>query len=113
MPVVAVGDVTGAVTEHVAPAGSITDTGTIGFSDVDLTDIHSLSAVMASAGALGTLTASVSTDTTNSGVGGVVTWNYSVAAAAHPPGYVVTKSAHALGKQRVETIRPKRLSESA
>ncbi len=49
---------------------------------MDLTDVHSLSAVTPSAGALGTLTASVSTDTTGSGVGGVVTWNYSVAASA-------------------------------
>ncbi len=48
---------------------------------MDLTDVHSVSAVTPSAGALGTLTASVSTDTTGSGMGGVVTWNYSVAAA--------------------------------
>ena len=34
------------------------------------------------AGALGTLTASVSTDTTGSGTGGVVSWNYSIAASA-------------------------------
>ena len=73
-------DVTGAVTELVTPAGNLTDTGTIAFTDVDLTDVHSVSAVTPSAGALGTLTASVTTDTTGSGLGGVVTWNYSVAA---------------------------------
>jgi VCBS repeat-containing protein len=44
--------------------------------------VHSVSAVTPSAGALGTLTAGVSTDTTGSGLGGVVTWNYSVAASA-------------------------------
>ena len=33
-------------------------------------------AVTASAGALGTLTASVTTDTTGTGMGGVITWNY-------------------------------------
>src|SRR5438874_8790389 len=60
----------------------LTDTGTIAFTDVDLTDIHSLSVVTPSAGALGTLTASVTADTTGSGLGGVVTWNYSVADTA-------------------------------
>jgi large repetitive protein len=81
-PVVAVVDVTGAVTEAVTPAGNLTDTGTIAFTDVDLTDVHSLSSVTPSGGALGTLTASVTTDTTGTGLGGVVTWNYSVAASA-------------------------------
>ncbi len=71
-----------AVTEAITPVGNLTDTGTIAFTDVDLTDVHSISAVTPSAGALGTLMASVSTDTTGSGVGGVVTWNYSVAASA-------------------------------
>ena len=81
-PVVAATDVTGAVTELVTPTGDLTDTGTIAFSDVDLTDGHSVSAVTPSLGALGVLTASVTTDTTGSGTGGVVTWNYSVAASA-------------------------------
>ena len=80
-PIVASTDVTGAVTELVTPVGSLTDSGTITFTDVDLADVHSVSVVTPSSGALGTLTASVSTDTTGSGVGGVVTWNYSVAAA--------------------------------
>ena len=75
-------DVTGAVPELVTPVGNLTDTGTIGFTDVDLTDVHSVSAVTPSAGALGSLTASVTTDTTGTGLGGVVTWNYSVAAGA-------------------------------
>ncbi|MFD1981493.1 VCBS domain-containing protein [Mesorhizobium newzealandense] len=79
-PVVAATDVTGAVTELVAPVGNLTDTGTIAFTDVDLTDAHSISpTITASAGALGALTASVTTDTTGSGLGGVITWNYSVA----------------------------------
>ncbi|WP_210243716.1 calcium-binding protein [Mesorhizobium sp. B2-5-7] len=81
-PVVAVADVTGAVTELVTPVGNLTDTGTIAFTDVDLTDAHSISAVTPSGGALGSLTASVTTDSTGSGLGGVVTWNYSVAASA-------------------------------
>ena len=58
------GDVTGGVTELVTPVGNLTDSGTIAFTDVDLTDIHSVSAVTPSAGALGTLTASVTTGTT-------------------------------------------------
>ena len=79
-PVVAVADVTGAVTEQISPVGNLTDSGTIAFTDVDLTDAHSINPIIvASAGALGALTASVSTDTTGSGLGGVVTWNYSVA----------------------------------
>ncbi|MBL0422810.1 VCBS domain-containing protein, partial [Ramlibacter sp. AW1] len=81
-PIVAAEDVTGAVTELVTPASNLTDSGTISFSDVDLTDVHSVSAVTASSGALGTLTASVTTDTTGNGTGGVVTWNYSVPASA-------------------------------
>ncbi|WP_341486571.1 VCBS domain-containing protein [Pararhizobium sp. A13] len=79
-PVVAATDVTGAVTEQVTPVGNLTDTGTLAFTDVDLTDAHSISpTITASAGALGALTASVTTDTTGSGLGGVITWNYSVA----------------------------------
>jgi VCBS repeat-containing protein len=82
-PVVATTDVTGTVTEMTAPgAAMLTDTGTIAFTDVDLTDDHSLSTVTSSAGALGTLTASVSTDSTGSGTGGQVNWNYSVADSA-------------------------------
>ena len=81
-PVVAGTDVTGAVTELLTAAGNLTDSGTIAFTDVDVADIHSVSAVTPSSGALGTLTASVTiTGTTDTGVGGVVTWNYSVAAA--------------------------------
>jgi VCBS repeat-containing protein len=81
-PIVAAVDVTGAVTELVTPVGDLTDSGTIAFTDVDLIDVHSISTITPSAGALGTLTASVSTDTTGSGLGGVVTWNYSVSASA-------------------------------
>ena len=40
VPVVAVTDVTGAVTELVTPVGNLIDSGTIAFTDVDLTDTH-------------------------------------------------------------------------
>lgn len=50
-PLVDVADVTGAVTELVTPTGNLTDSGTIGFSDVDLTDVHTIdSTITASAG---------------------------------------------------------------
>jgi choice-of-anchor C domain-containing protein len=81
VPVVATVDVTGGVIESGAPSGSLVDTGTLAFTDLDLTDAHSISTVNPSAGALGTLTAAVTTDTTN-GTSGVVTWTYSVDASA-------------------------------
>jgi VCBS repeat-containing protein len=82
VPEVDVTDVTGAVTELVTPIGNLTDSGTIGFTDVDLTDSHTISAVTALAGTLGTLTSTITTDTIGTGLGGVVTWNYRVDAAA-------------------------------
>ncbi|WP_280114142.1 tandem-95 repeat protein [Hoeflea sp. BAL378] len=83
VPVVASDDVTGAVTEQVTPAGNLTDSGTIAFTDVDLLDIHTvLPGIVASNGALGTLTANVTTDTTGTGTGGVIGWSYRVAASA-------------------------------
>ncbi|WP_210183553.1 VCBS domain-containing protein, partial [Hoeflea olei] len=82
-PVVASADVTGGVTELVTPTGNLTDSGTISFTDVDLTDTHSINpTIVSSANALGTLTASVTQDTTGTGTGGEITWNYSVAASA-------------------------------
>ena len=81
-PIVATSDLTGTVLEAVTPAGNLADTGTIAFTDVDLTDAHSIDpTIVASSGALGVLTASVTTDTTSSGLGGVVTWNYSITAS--------------------------------
>src|ERR1700730_1291556 len=75
---------TGAVTEDAQghETGTETTSGTLSFSDVDLTDHHSVTGVTASNGALGTLTASVTHDTTGPGTGGVLTWNYSVADSA-------------------------------
>src|SRR5205823_4745100 len=77
---VAAGDsASGAVTEG-ADALTETASGTLSFSDVDLQDTHSVTGVAPSAGALGTLTASVTTDDSHTtGTGGVITWNYSVA----------------------------------
>jgi hypothetical protein len=64
VPVVEATDVTGAVTELVTATGNLTDSGSIAFTtDVDLTDVHSVGTVTASSGALGSLTASVTTGT--------------------------------------------------
>jgi VCBS repeat-containing protein len=73
---------TGAVTEDAHESGTETTSGTLSFSDVDLTDHHSVTGVTASDGALGTLTASVTHDSNGTGTGGVLTWNYSVADSA-------------------------------
>jgi VCBS repeat-containing protein len=83
-PVVEVTDVAGAATELEAPSGDLTDSGTITFTDVDLTDVHGVSPTGEFVGdglPVGALTASVTTDTTGTGTGGVITWSYSVAAA--------------------------------
>ena len=51
-PIVAATDVSGAVTELGTPAGNLTDSGTIAFTDVDLSDVHSVGAVTPSAGSV-------------------------------------------------------------
>ncbi len=81
-PVVEKTDVTGAVKELATPVGNLTDSGTINFTDVDLADTHTISSVTPSVGSIGTLTSTITTDTTGTGLGGVVTWNYEVAASA-------------------------------
>ncbi|MEI6639428.1 MAG: VCBS domain-containing protein, partial [Chlorobium sp.] len=81
--VVASTDVTGAVSETIgtpAALATLTDSGTLWFSDVDLSDLHTVSAVTASTGALGVLTVTKSRDTTGTGTGGVISWNYIVGA---------------------------------
>ena len=51
-------DLAGTVTEQVTPAGNLSDSGVISFSDVDLSDVHLVSATGTPVGAtLGTLTA--------------------------------------------------------
>ncbi len=78
-------DLLGAVTEDdvegEAETPELTDSGVIGFSDVDLTNAHSASASFTSTThsvQLGVLTALVTTDTTGVGTGGEVTWSFSV-----------------------------------
>ena len=69
------------MTEQVAPAGNLTSTGSISFTDVDFTDVHTVSATAVGAPA-GHLTATKSADTTDTGTGGSIGWNYSVADSA-------------------------------
>ncbi|UPK40778.1 cadherin domain-containing protein (plasmid) [Bradyrhizobium sp. 186] len=83
LPVIAIGatdSALGSVTEDPA-ATTLTTSGTLSFSDVDLTDVHSASAVP-QAGNLGMLTVALSHDATGSGTGGVLIWNYEVSEAA-------------------------------
>src|SRR5206468_3044250 len=82
-PVITAQDLVGAVTEQITPAGNLTDSGVITFSDVDLTDLHLVSASGTPVGSvLGSLTAVKDSDTTTTGSGGQLTWTYTVADAA-------------------------------
>lgn len=66
----------GGVFQHVG-APEKTDSGSIQFTDVDLSDTHTASATAVGT-ALGTMTAVVAADTTGTGEGGIVNWEYSV-----------------------------------
>jgi len=66
----------GAVADN-AFATSLSTAGQLAFSDADTGDTHTAS-VAAQVGDLGTVTASLSKDSTGSGTGGVVRWNYQV-----------------------------------
>ncbi len=55
----------------------LTSTGTLSFADMDFTDSHTVSITEDNTGYIGTLTASVSDDSTGDGTGDV-TWNYTV-----------------------------------
>ncbi len=82
-PIITAQDLAGEVTELVTPAGYLNDSGVISFSDVDLTDVHLVSASGTPIGTtLGSLTVTKTADTTGSGTGGSLTWTYSVAASA-------------------------------
>ena len=68
------------MTEQVTPASDLTDSGVITFTDVDLTDVHLVSATGTPIGStLGSLTAVKDSDTTGTGTGGQLTWTYTVA----------------------------------
>jgi VCBS repeat-containing protein len=73
------GDVSGAVQEDasVAMDGKLHDSSSFGFTDVDLSDTHSVSVTPGGSGYLGTLSASVSNDSTGDGAG-QVDWSFAV-----------------------------------
>jgi len=80
-PVITGADAAGVVTED-ASNPTLSDTGTISFDDVDLSDAHTVSVAAAGNNPLGgTLTASVTDAATGAG-GGTVTWVYNVANSA-------------------------------
>jgi VCBS repeat-containing protein len=82
-PIITSENLHGAVTEQLAPAGNLTSSGVISFTDVDLTDVHLVSATGTPIGyVLGTLTAVKDSDTTDTGTGGHLTWTYTVADSA-------------------------------
>ena len=76
----------GAVTEdtNADASNNLKTSGTVSFSDVDLTDAHTAHATFVSStysgGQVGALTAgpAVGSDTTGTGTGGSVTWNFTV-----------------------------------
>ena len=77
----------GAVTRVNDSVVNLTDTGTLFFTDVDLSDAHVASVAFVSSTfgpQMGSLTAgpAVTTDTTGSGIGGVVNWDFSAANSA-------------------------------
>ncbi|TMJ61059.1 MAG: hypothetical protein E6G82_09025, partial [Alphaproteobacteria bacterium] len=82
-PIITSQDLVGAVTEQVTPTGNVSDSGVIGFTDLDLIDVHLSSPVGTPVGVtLGTLTVAKDADTTGTGTGGQLTWTYTVADSA-------------------------------
>jgi len=77
-PVITASLESGAVSEDALPT---TAAGAIDFTDVDLADVHSVSATPAGGGYLGSFDVSVSDDSTGDGAG-TVAWNFSVDNAA-------------------------------
>ncbi|QOL49120.1 cadherin domain-containing protein [Massilia litorea] len=80
-PLIGTATLTGAVTEQTAPAGNLTSSGNMAFTDVDLTDTHTVTAVSVGT-TLGTMNAIKTSDTTGTGTGGALTWTYTVADSA-------------------------------
>ncbi|TPI72520.1 VCBS domain-containing protein, partial [Mesorhizobium sp. B2-8-9] len=83
-PLIGATTLVGAVTED-AHTPTETATGTIAFGDVDLTDVHVVSAVFKGtdySGQLGSLAAVKTADTTGTGTGGQITWTFTAADSA-------------------------------
>ena len=76
----------GSVTGDAAGPADLTATGLAGFADIDLADAHDVAAAFKHSdyrgGQLGTLTATLTADTTGIGTGGALRWSFDVANAA-------------------------------
>ncbi|MGZ5051909.1 MAG: VCBS domain-containing protein [Methylobacter sp.] len=70
-----------AVTEQVVPSGNLATSGSVAFTDMDLSDVHLISATP-SGSTLGSISVVKDSDTTGTGTGGQLTWTYSVADSA-------------------------------
>lgn len=77
------GDASGAVTE--LPDGdpgeniaTLSDSGTLDFIDADLSDTHTVSVSAQGTDYLGAFTAEMTADTTGTGTGGQISWNFTV-----------------------------------
>src|SRR5204862_2254934 len=82
-PVITAQDLVGAVTEQITPAGNLSDSGIITFNDVDLTDVHLVSATGTPIGTtLGSLTATKESGSTAAGTRGPQTCTNTAAASA-------------------------------
>src|SRR5262249_14106056 len=87
-PGIGVAQLTGSVTEDLQghETSSETTSGTMAFTDVNLTDVHLVSAAFKGTDyaldQLGSLTSVKTTDTTGSGSGGLLTWTFTATDAA-------------------------------
>ena len=81
-PVIGTADLVGAVTELTTPIGNLVDTGTVAFSDADGAQPHVVTIAVPTGGVIGALSAVVTTDTSAGGTGGLITWTYTLSAAA-------------------------------
>jgi len=79
IPIIAASNLVNEVHElYSFPFGNLSTTGSLSFTDADFLDTHNIHSVQASKTTLGSLTATVTSDTTRTGEGGVISWEYNV-----------------------------------
>src|SRR5439155_380621 len=69
----------------VAEDGTASANGTVGFTDVDLTDVHLVTSALSSSdytASMGSFSVAKTADSTGSGAGGVASWSYAIDNAA-------------------------------
>jgi len=83
MPVWASAAAAGNVTESLSSADTLSTNGTVSFTDLNAADIHVVSASsLTQTSPLGALSVVKTSDSTGTGTGGLVTWNYTLANSA-------------------------------